>query len=138
MAQVVFYEKPGCINNRKQKQLLSRAGHQIDARNLLTEDWSVDTLRPYLDQQGPEFWVNRSHPDLKAKRLCLPMTDAEQLLQMLCDDPLLIRRPLLAVDGRYFQGFDAEQLHQLIDLSGVTDNLEDCPRSHQTACSTAY
>ena len=37
MAKVIFYEKPGCANNAKQKALLAAAGHEVEARNLLTE-----------------------------------------------------------------------------------------------------
>ena len=37
MATITFYEKPGCINNTRQKKLLEAAGHQVVAKNLLTE-----------------------------------------------------------------------------------------------------
>ena len=49
MATVVFYEKPGCINNTRQKRLLVEAGHTVDARNLLTTNWLIDGLRSYFD-----------------------------------------------------------------------------------------
>ncbi|MBI1424317.1 MAG: hypothetical protein GC149_12685 [Gammaproteobacteria bacterium] len=39
MAEIVFYEKPGCGNNTRQKALLAAAGHHVIARNLLTEPW---------------------------------------------------------------------------------------------------
>ena len=50
MAEVIFYEKPGCINNTKQKALLQAAGHLVDARNLLTESWSSESLWLFLQQ----------------------------------------------------------------------------------------
>jgi hypothetical protein len=37
MATITFYEKPGCINNTRQKKLIAAAGHQVIAKNLLTE-----------------------------------------------------------------------------------------------------
>lgn len=36
MATVIFYEKPGCINNTKQKARLLAAGHEVQAHNLLS------------------------------------------------------------------------------------------------------
>jgi len=48
MATVTFYEKPGCINNTRQKKLLAAAGHQVVALNLLTEAWQPDRLRPFF------------------------------------------------------------------------------------------
>ena len=32
MAKVIFYEKPGCKNNTKQKTLLKAAGHQLNPK----------------------------------------------------------------------------------------------------------
>ncbi|WP_432698458.1 hypothetical protein ACQUQP_08985 [Marinobacterium sp. YM272] len=130
MAEVIFYEKPGCINNRKQKRLLQEAGHSLDARNLLSAQWSPDSLRPFL---GTEVsgWINKSHPDLKAGKLALDLKDPEAVLAQLCADPLLIRRPLMVVSGQCLQGFDAGQIDQLIGLKRLPDeDIETCPKSH--------
>ena len=48
MANVTFYEKPGCRNNTKQKILLLAAGHNLEAKSLLTEPWTPETLRPFF------------------------------------------------------------------------------------------
>ncbi len=48
MVTVLFYEKPGCINNTKQKVLLKAAGHEVQAHNLLTEPWTAESLRPFF------------------------------------------------------------------------------------------
>lgn len=129
MAAIIFYEKTGCINNRKIKQILMRAGHELDVRNLLTESWSAATLSPYLDSRGAQYWVNSNHPDVKANRLCLPLEQPEQLIDMLCADPLLIRRPLIQVENRFYQGVDASQLRDLIDPTALSGNYEDCPKT---------
>lgn len=136
MAEVIFYEKPGCINNRKQKRLLQEAGHSLDARNLLTAEWTPDSLRPFL---GTEVsgWVNQSHPDLKAGKLALDLKDPDAVLAQLCADPLLIRRPLMEIGGRRLQGFDAELVDRLIGLARLPEeDIETCPKSHTPqACS---
>ena len=46
MATVIFYEKPGCGNNTKQKVWLAASGHTVLAKNLLTEKWTASRLRP--------------------------------------------------------------------------------------------
>ncbi len=40
MAQITFFEKPGCINNTKQKAWLKTAGHEVQVVNLLEHSWS--------------------------------------------------------------------------------------------------
>lgn len=46
--KVVFYEKPGCVNNTKQKALLARAGHEVEARSLLDCPFDAATLRAFF------------------------------------------------------------------------------------------
>lgn len=137
MATVIFYEKPGCINNSKQKKLLREAGHEVDARNLLTESWSKESLIPYLDRAACENWINRSHPDLKSGALKLRITQPDAIIDALCNDPLLIRRPLMQIADNYYQGFDAEMLNRVIGLQQLPqEDIEACPRTHsQQACS---
>lgn len=40
MATIDFYEKPGCVGNAKQKQMLLQAGHKLRTYKLvLNGDW---------------------------------------------------------------------------------------------------
>ena len=40
MIDLTFYEKPGCLNNTKQKALLASAGYRVAAFNLLEHAWT--------------------------------------------------------------------------------------------------
>jgi hypothetical protein len=60
MAKILFFEKPGCANNTRQKALLAAAGHEVDARNLLTEAWTPERLRPYFGSRPVAEWFNRA------------------------------------------------------------------------------
>jgi nitrogenase-associated protein len=66
MATVIFYEKPGCVNNTKQKTLLKAAGHTVNARNLLTEAWTADRLQQFFGQLPVVEWFNRTAPLIKS------------------------------------------------------------------------
>jgi len=136
MATVIFYEKPGCINNTRQKKLLQTAGHQVDERNLLTHPWDTVSLSRFLHPETRDSWLNSTHPGLKSGDLKLNLNRPDEVLAAMCHDPLLIRRPLLEIDGHCLQGFDAALLDQLIGLSVMPDgDIETCPRSqHATAC----
>ncbi|MBN0989729.1 ArsC/Spx/MgsR family protein [Amphritea pacifica] len=136
MATVIFYEKPGCINNTRQKKLLRAAGHQVDDRNLLTHDWEPQTLARFLQPENRDSWLNRTHPGLKSGDVELDLSQPDKVLAAMCHDPLLIRRPLMEIDGHCLQGFDAELLDQLIGLSVMPDgDIETCPRSqHAIVC----
>ena len=66
MAHVVFWEKPGCAGNARQKALLSASGHELDVRNLLTEPWDAERLRSFFGARPVVGWFNRSSPRVKS------------------------------------------------------------------------
>lgn len=135
MATVVFYEKPGCANNSKQKLLLAAAGHTVWARNLLTEKWTPLRLRPFFGDLPVARWFNASAPAVKAGAIDpAAMTEDSALLAMVAD-PLLIRRPLMEANDQLRVGFEMEEIDRWIGLKTATVNrdLETCPRGHASA-----
>jgi nitrogenase-associated protein len=133
MCTVIFYEKPGCQNNAKQKVLLAAAGHTVWAKNLLTERWTAAKLRPFFGNLPVAQWFNPSAPRIRDGLLDYRrLTETEALLQMLAD-PLLIRRPLMEVAGECRVGFDQSEVDAWIGLMSKSPNidLETCPKGHQ-------
>jgi len=132
MVQILFYEKPGCINNTRQNQLLAEAGHEVDARNLLTETWRFDSLRPFFQGLAVKDWFNQSAPAVKSGQVKPETLDEDGALALMLQEPLLIRRPLMIIDAEYFVGFDVDRLSLLIDLVPIkgSKDLENCPRNH--------
>lgn len=132
MTTVVFYEKPGCSNNTKQKVLLAAAGHTVWAKNLLTERWTPMRLRLFFGDLPVARWFNPSAPRVKSGEIQPErMSEDEALLQMVAD-PLLIRRPLMEADGQQRVGFDPEEVDSWIGLKNLAprEDLETCPRVH--------
>ena len=106
MATVVFYEKPGCGNNTKQKVWLAASGHTVLAKSLLTEKWTAERLRPFFGDLPVAQWFNPAAPRVKSGEVKPVELDAETALSMMLAEPLLIRRPLMDVDGEFHVGFD--------------------------------
>lgn len=135
MARVLFYEKPGCVNNTRQKALLATAGHHVEARNLLTEPWDVARLRSFFGSRPVAEWFNRSAPAVRDGVVVPETLSAEQALALMVKDPLLIRRPLLDVAGRRCVGFEAAEVEALLGLSLQPDQAdESCPRDDGHRC----
>ena len=66
MTTITFYEKPGCANNTRQKALLAAAGHEVIARNLLTELWTRERLLAFFGERPATEWFNRAAPRVKS------------------------------------------------------------------------
>ncbi len=125
MATVVFYEKPGCGNNTKQKVWLAASGHTVLAKNLLTEKWTAERLRPFFGDLPVARWFNAAAPRVKSGEIDPVAYDAESALEMMIADPLLIRRPLMEANGELRTGFDADAVRAWIGLNDAKQNGQD-------------
>ncbi|MGK7948010.1 MAG: ArsC/Spx/MgsR family protein [Xenococcaceae cyanobacterium] len=132
MVRVIFYEKPGCINNTKQKTLLQKAGHEVIAYNLLTTPWTVASLRPFFGDRPVREWFNRTAPLVKSGEVVPENLNEKTALELMIKYPLLIRRPLIQVGDISQVGFDRAKIDAWIGLtsSTVLEDLETCPRTH--------
>lgn len=132
MITVVFYEKPGCANNTRQKVLLAAAGHTVLAKNLLTEPWTPMRLRPFFGNLPVPQWFNPSAPRIKSGEAIPESMSEDEALLLMVKEPLLIRRPLMDVAGECRTGFDQAEVDAWIGLGikAGNEDLETCPRSH--------
>ena len=132
MSTVIFYEKPGCINNTKQKALLLEAGHQVQPENLLTTNWTKEKLRPFFGDLPVREWFNYTAPRIKSGDVNPEFLDENAALELMIADPLLIRRPLIQVGEVLTVGFNLEKINAWIGLKSeisVNQDLETCPRT---------
>jgi nitrogenase-associated protein len=142
MANVLFYEKPGCINNTKQKVLLAAAGHTVQAKNLLLEKWTAERLHAFFGDLPVAEWFNHTAPRVRDGEIWPHKLTGDQAIALMLKEPLLIRRPLMEVDGQRRVGFDQEAVDRWIGLSSKAkdrEDLETCPRQtgklHAASCS---
>ncbi len=123
MAHVIFYEKPGCAGNARQKALLVASGHSVEPRNLLKARWDTADLRLYFGDKPIAQWFNHSAPRLKGGEID-PTTFAESAaLELMIADPLLIRRPLMRVGERREAGFDPCVIEAWIGLAAAKGEI---------------
>lgn len=130
MAKVIFYEKPGCGGNARQKALLKASGHELDVRNLLSESWTAESLRLFFGTRRVSAWFNPSAPRIKSGEINPAAIGASKALALMIEDPVLIRRPLLQVGARRETGFEPDQVDIWIGLSKMHERVDEtCPRS---------
>ena len=127
MAEIVFYQKPGCKTNARQKQMLEAAGHAVTAKSLLTELWTAERLRGFFGSTPVTSWFNPAAPRIKSGEIDPAMIDAAAALASMLDDPLLIRRPLVEAQGQRCAGFDREPVTSLLGAAADPE-AENCSR----------
>lgn len=112
--RITFWEKPGCMGNARQKALLATGGHEIDARSLPDHAWTAGELAPFLEGLPVPDWFNRGARRVKDGDVDPDALDADQAMAVLLADPILVRRPLLAIGDERHVGFDLEWIESRI------------------------
>jgi nitrogenase-associated protein len=136
MAAVIFYEKPGCAGNARQRQLLVDAGHAVEVRSLTDTRWTPEALLRFFGALPVPEWFNRNALPVKSGQVVPERLDREAALQLLAAQPLLMRRPLLEVAGDCRVGFDAEAIDTWIGLATAPpgEDLEACRHDAGHSC----
>jgi nitrogenase-associated protein len=123
---IVFYEKPGCAGNARQKAVLRAAGHEVIARSLLAEPWTAARLRAFFGELPVQDWFNMSAPAVKSGAVRPEALSEDAALALMLATPLLIRRPLLQVGERLCTGFAAAELKSRLGLELPGEAPDGC------------
>jgi len=135
VADLLFFEKPGCVNNTRQKAWLRASGHRVLERNLLTEPWTAERLRSFFGALPVGEWFNPTAPAITRGRLDVSALGEEEAIARMVADPLLIRRPLMEANGERRVGFDPDAVAAWIGLDLQEHyEVQHCPRPAGSHC----
>jgi len=112
---VVFYEKPFCAANAKQKQILRQSGCTLIERNLLEHGLEKDDLRAFMGERAVSEWFNPAAPAIKNGEIFPETLDETSAMELLMSNPILIRRPLMIIGSEKLCGFDADKVSEVLE-----------------------
>lgn len=134
MAEIVFYEKPGCINGEKQKNILRTAGHTLHCIDILSFDWSVDKLLAFVEGKSAVDMMNHTAPAIKKGHVIPETLSFNEAVMMMVADPILIKRPLIEVDDHCIQGFMDKRLRPYLGDWDREEDVVTCPNLQSLSC----
>ena len=134
MAFIQFYEKPGCVNGEKQKNILREAGNTLECVNILEHSWSREELALFLSVKDPTLIMNYTAPAIKKGEIIPANLSYDEAVALMIENPLLIKRPLIRVDGMSVQGFTDERLTPYLGSWDGTDDVITCPNLLSISC----
>ncbi|MBB3103123.1 ArsC/Spx/MgsR family protein [Azomonas macrocytogenes] len=124
---VVFYEKPGCAGNRRQKDLLQEHGIALDVRDMSKGSWTKEKLEAYFGDKPNEAIVNTSSPLIKSGDVDPAALSRDELIEKMLTTPLLIKRPLIEFGDTLLCGFDIPRLNSLLGIQmPVPETINSC------------
>ena len=84
--------------------------------NLLEYQWSASELLPFFFGQKVALWFNQSAPQIKSGKLDIRGLEPKEALNLLLENPILIRRPLLRQGAKHLAGFDLFQVEEIFGI----------------------
>jgi len=95
-------------------------------------------LRPFFVSKQVVDWFNRSAPRIKSGDIVPEHMDADRALALMIEDPLLIRRPLMATESLYLCGFDTDEVTAMLGMAAQqladVGDVESCKQPSGHAC----
>lgn len=135
MNLVLFYEKPGCATNARQKKSLLAAGCTLIELDLLNNGMTMQALHSYLQTRPVREWFNPNAPKIKSGEIDPGAYDEDSALAALLNDPILIRRPLMSINGHRRCGFDQAEVEQLLGTT-LSSGIDSSCSSKDQSCPT--
>jgi arsenate reductase (glutaredoxin) len=110
---VIFFEKPGCMGNAKQKTLLDLYNIRYKTEDILSYPWTKEFLEEFFKDIPKEKIYNPFAPQIKSKEIEPKNLTKDQLVELMLESPILIKRPLLIVGEHKLCGFSIEMINEL-------------------------
>lgn len=105
-----MYGIPNCDTIKKAKTWLSDHGLEFDFHNYKKDGISEQQLRDWLKQVSWEELLNRRGTTWrKLDESVKDNINQDSAIQIMLEQPSIIKRPVLDVDGKLIVGFKADQ-----------------------------
>lgn len=103
MGKVTIYHNARCGKSREALRLIEAAGHEVEVVAYLQEPPSADRLDALCAAMGiePKALIRSKEP--RFTELGLSLSDRRprsEWLRILCENPILIERPIVVCEGR--------------------------------------
>ena len=92
------------------KASLSQDGVELDERDFFKDGFTEVELRDLLGDTPPADVFSWRSPSARKLGLDRDTVTADELIRLMLDEPRLIRRPLIQVEGRIIVGTDKKAM----------------------------
>jgi len=111
--KVQFLHKPNCTTCREARKFMERRGFQLYFRDLSKDRLSSSELEKLIGKRDHEDFLNTRNEVYRKKKMKLNPPSRREAIQMMANEPNLIRRPVVVAGGRVVIGFDKNGMARL-------------------------
>lgn len=116
MSKLKVYEKKTCITCKKALAWLDEQGVDYEAADIVSNPPTQAWLEAAIDETDLKSAMNSRSAIYKEKQLGKTNLTKKELIQLMLQDPNLIKRPFMAKDNGkgFYQGFDPKTLPSFV------------------------
>lgn len=113
---ILFYTYPSCTSCRKTKAWLNENGIEYEERHMFRTPPSVAELRAMFEMtmNGTDDLLSKRSQSFKTLDMNLEDLSLNQLINLLTEDPKLLRRPIITYKDNLIVGYNKEALETLL------------------------
>ncbi|SFR51956.1 Spx/MgsR family RNA polymerase-binding regulatory protein [Thiomicrospira sp. ALE5] len=110
---MILYGIANCDTVRKARKLLEQAGHSFLFHDFRKEGLTAEMIQDWLTHTDYSKLINKRSTTWKGFNELEQQAVESQDLQLVCQHPTLIKRPLLDTGSGLLIGFNASEYQQL-------------------------
>lgn len=112
--KITFYQKPTCVSCQKAQALLEGQGASLAVVDITKTPPPKALLSQLIKARGVKDCLNSRSAIYKERNLGKNLPSAEDALRLMAEDPNLIKRPVVVVEGGpVVMGFDEDAIRKL-------------------------
>jgi Spx/MgsR family transcriptional regulator len=112
-SNVKFLHKPSCTTCRKARTYMENRGFGMKFRDLGKERLSSAELEKLIGDRDHTEFLNTRNELYRRKNMKENPPSRAEAIQMMSEEPNLIRRPVIVAGGRVVLGFDKDGIDRL-------------------------
>jgi arsenate reductase len=112
-AKIKFLQKPSCSTCRKAKAFLEKRKVELDLRDLGKDRLSVAELDTLIGKRDHRAFLNTRNELYRSRKMKENPPSRDEALQLMANEPNLIRRPVVLRGADIILGFDEEALKRI-------------------------
>lgn len=111
--KVEFLHKPNCTTCRKTRSYMEKRGYQLHFRDLAKQRLSSEELDKLIGNRDYREFLNARNERYRNENMKNNPPSREQAIQLMTEEPNLIRRPVIVAGGRVVLGFDEKGIARI-------------------------
>lgn len=111
--KIQFLHKPSCTTCRNARAYMEKCGFGMTFRDLGKERLSAEELEKLIGHRDHKQFLNTHNELYREKKMKEHPPSREEAIQMMVEEPNLIRRPVIIAGGRVVLGFDQEGIDRI-------------------------